>query len=119
MNAASVEGASWSAAITKARDTWRAAEDFYASHVQKIGAAHDEGRATMDEVDKVEEEYFNFCETHVDALHALASTPSPTLADLVEKIEMCRTVGLFDGSKVADELIVAVIEDIKRLGGMN
>lgn len=119
MIAESDEVASWTAAMARARNTWRAAEDFHGSKVKQICVAHDEGRATMEEVCKIEDEYFNLNSAHAAALHALALTPSPALADLAEKIEMCRAVGLFDGSKVADELIVAVIEDIKRLGGMN
>ncbi|HEX5537045.1 MAG TPA: hypothetical protein VFX27_07610 [Sphingobium sp.] len=72
----------------------------------------------MEQVSAVEDQYWEICDAHADALGDLVSMQAPSLADLVEKMEMFRRAGVFDGSRVADAMIGGIIDDLRRLGGV-
>ena len=55
----------------------------------------------MEQVSAVEDQYWEICDAHADALGDLVSMQAPSLADLVEKMEMFCRAGVFDGSRVA------------------
>ncbi|WP_062785278.1 hypothetical protein [Novosphingobium capsulatum] len=97
----------------------RGVSDRYREHIMApVLQAHKDGFVDGKAAEVAEEGWEPHTSLHFDAIEALITTPAPDLAAVAEKIDLGRAEGAFTNGNRADQMMLCLSDDVRRIAGM-
>jgi hypothetical protein len=97
----------------------REVRDRYREHIiAPVRQALEEGLVDAAVVSAAEDGWDPHTSLHYDAIVALITTPAPDLAAVAEKIDLGRSEGAFTADRQADQMMLCISDDIRRIAGL-
>ncbi|MET3287050.1 UNVERIFIED_ORG: hypothetical protein ABIC34_003871 [Sphingomonas sp. 1057] len=107
----------WQAACEAELAAKSAADQFYAEHVRPVSVAHEEGKASADEVTIQEDAVAPLYDAHYSTVAVMMTTRAPSAHAVLRKLRTGLRNGFFDGSDQGCAALEHIAGDLARLTG--